>query len=210
MGSPDRPVTTRAGARPAPGRPAGQRSCQVAGTMRGMRPRSSCWVLGLLAVLACGRPESPQDAAFRTQSAPELNPSLVRELEIEHTGCFGPCPVYRVRINDSGQVEYEGKQFVRQVGRAGYSLHPSDVSPLFTWLRDHAKLYAASADHRHGVDAEEVTFRFHLKSGQTAVIEWMAGFVGDDLWALSNIADGIAFRALINDRENSREPKPAT
>ncbi len=175
-----------------------------------MRPRSSSWVLGLLAVLACGRTGSPQDAAPRTQSAPQLNASSVRELEIEHTGCFGPCPVYRVRINDSGQVEYEGRQFIRRVGRANYSLHPMDVSPLVTWLRDHAELYAASADHRQGVDAEEVTFRFHLKRGQTVVIEWMAGFIGDDLWALSNIADDIVFRELINDRENSGEPKPAT
>jgi hypothetical protein len=78
---------------------------------------------------------------------------------------------------------------------------------LFTWLRDHEALYASSADRRHGVDLEEVCFRFGLKNGQTVVIESRLAFNGDDLWALSTIADGIVLRAMTLTRILSMNPK---
>jgi hypothetical protein len=178
--------------------------------MRGLLLNRLACALALVGLLACGRPEPLPDVALQPQGAPGLNPSTVRELEVEHTGCFGPCSVYRVRITDSGQIEYEGKRFVRQIGRLNYSLYPATVAPLFTWLHEHAALYAASADRRHGVDLEELTIRFRLKTGQTVIIESNIGFVGDDLWALSNIVDGVVLRAMIHSKEESGEPKPAT
>ncbi len=155
----------------------------------------------------------PPDPPLRaTASAEELlNPSVVRQLEVEHTGCFGPCPIYRVQISDDGKYEYEGKKFVARIGRTTGSVYPADVSPLFVWLRDHSKLYATDTDRRSGNDFEEVTFRFGLKSGESVVIESSLGFGGDELWALSNIVDGMIARALIwNKKNGEHEPKPAT
>src|SRR5436190_23593718 len=40
------------------------------------------------------------------------------EITLERTACFGPCPVYAVRITGDGRVEYTGKQMVRVVGSA--------------------------------------------------------------------------------------------
>ena len=38
-------------------------------------------------------------------------------IKLERTACFGTCPVYAVSIDASGNVEYDGKKFVRVEGR---------------------------------------------------------------------------------------------
>jgi len=169
---------------------------------------------GLVATfISCGQLSTPPEPPFLTQDSAEglLNPSTVRELEVEHSATLGPRPSYRVRISEDGNYEYEGKEFVLQIGRKAGSTYPTEFSPLFFWLRDHPAQYAASGDRTHGADLEAVTFRFTLKSGKTVVVEYSLGFQGDDLWALSSIVDGLIARALIHDRRDGpHERKPAT
>jgi hypothetical protein len=176
--------------------------------------RGVTWLALAAALMGCGRPATPPDPPLpvRAESEDDLYPSVVRELEIDHTGCFGTCPVYRVRVTNTGEVEYEGKKFVHKVGRVTASLYPVDVAPLFEWLRHHPALYGASTNHRHGEDTEEITYRFHLKNGQSVVVESDVGFSSDDLWVLSHIVDGMIGRALMraNGEESPNEPKPAT
>jgi hypothetical protein len=164
--------------------------------------------------LACVRPVAPPDPKLPEQNAeaPSFNPSPVRELEIEHTGCFGPCPIYQVRVTDAGELQYEGKRFVRHVGTLTASMYPADVGPLFTWLRDHPTLYQLNAVHRNGEDGEQITYRFRLKSGETVVVESDVVFDGDEFWALSSIVDGMVSRALLRSRDwaTEHETRPAT
>jgi len=44
--------------------------------------------------------------------------------------CFGACPVYSVRVDASGRVEYEGKQYVAVLGRSSWEVPPSSVASL--------------------------------------------------------------------------------
>ena len=156
-------------------------------------------------LMACAKPATPPDPPLVAQGKPndDLYPSPVREIEIDHRGCFGSCPVYRVRITNAGEFEYEGKRFVRKAGLVTAAMYPADVTPLFAWLRDHPSLYSKSTTNRRGVDTENVIYRFLLKNGDSVVVETDLDFAGDDLWALSNIADGMAVRALMR----SKDPK---
>jgi hypothetical protein len=38
-------------------------------------------------------------------------------ISLQRTSCYGPCPVYTVKIDARGSVTYEGEKFVRVVGR---------------------------------------------------------------------------------------------
>ena len=179
-----------------------------------MSARASKSILIAVVALACGRPATPPDPPLpsQTAAAPEFNPSSVRALEIEHTGCFGSCPIYRVRVTDAGELEYEGKKFVRHVGRLTATTYPSTVGPLFTWLRNHPTLYERSVVIRNGEDGEQVRYRFQLKNGETVLVESDVVFDGDEYWALSMIVDGVVTRALMKDDGNvaQHENKPAT
>ena len=49
---------------------------------------------------------------------------------LEHTGCHGTCPVYRVEVFDDGRVAYRGGAFVKLVGDASGNLAPADLARL--------------------------------------------------------------------------------
>jgi uncharacterized protein DUF6438 len=163
-----------------------------------MTNRWASSVLLMSAVMSCGRSEVPPDPSnvLRRVCDDPSREFPVREIEIEHTGCGGPCPEYRVRVTSDGQVEYESKKSVREAGRWESKGYPSDVAPLFAWLCEHPALYAESGEHQRGDDTEELVYRFRLSDGGVVVVQSDIGFEHDDLWILSTLVDGVIGRAL--------------
>ena len=51
-------------------------------------------------------------------------------ITIERTACYGACPVYSLEITGDGTVTYQGRQFVRVVGRATAMISPEAVRQL--------------------------------------------------------------------------------
>lgn len=51
-------------------------------------------------------------------------------ITLERTTCFGTCPAYSLRITGDGRVEYEGREFVRVVGKAATTISPEAVRQL--------------------------------------------------------------------------------
>lgn len=51
-------------------------------------------------------------------------------ITLERTPCFGTCPAYTVRIMSDGRVEYEGRRFVRVVGKATATIPLESVQEL--------------------------------------------------------------------------------
>jgi hypothetical protein len=162
-------------------------------------------VLIVAAFSACAQPALPPDPpSLAKHSAEEsLNPSPVREIQVDHKGCFGPCPIYRFRLSDDGKWEWEGTKFVPHPGQRAGSIYSEQWSPLFIWLQSHPALYAASADRTSCCDQERVEFRFVLKSGKSVLVKYSLGFAGDDFWALSRIMDAIMERAMLREIKGS-------
>ena len=70
-------------------------------------------------------------------------------ISLERTPCFGRCPVYTVAVSPSGEVTYEGKAGVRQLGRASGKIPAEQVDALLGELEkagyfSMADRYAAS------------------------------------------------------------------
>jgi Domain of unknown function (DUF6438) len=51
-------------------------------------------------------------------------------ITLEPTACFGPCPVYTLRITGEGRVDYTGTQAVRVAGSAAATISPAAVRCL--------------------------------------------------------------------------------
>ena len=79
-------------------------------------------IVGLLVVLAVG-----PAAAQASQQADVPSDTLI---SLQRTSCFGPCPVYTVKIDARGRVTYEGEKFVRVVGRQIARIDTSVVAKL--------------------------------------------------------------------------------
>jgi hypothetical protein len=51
-------------------------------------------------------------------------------ITIERTACYGACPVYSLEITGDGTVTYQGRQFVRVIGKATATIPPEAVQQL--------------------------------------------------------------------------------
>ena len=72
-------------------------------------------------------------------------------LTLERTVCYGWCPSYKITVSGDGRVTYEGRKFVKEVGRREKLLDRHSLQRLadevqrlsYFRLRDH---YASSED----------------------------------------------------------------
>lgn len=89
-------------------------------------------ILGLaLGLAAC----APRNAASPADRQPgEAVASARPAVRLERTPCFGSCPVYTISVSPSGQVTFEGKAHVRQLGTATGQIPQQRVEALLVEL----------------------------------------------------------------------------
>jgi hypothetical protein len=89
-------------------------------------------VLSAAAVLllaACARREVvPPPAETPSQTVTGSGPAIT----LERTACFGSCPVYTISVTSSGDVKYEGKAHVHQMGPASGRIPKDQVAALLS------------------------------------------------------------------------------
>ncbi len=91
-----------------------------------MKSRAQCTfrfpVLAVLVLVACnGRHEVPGDTV-----APARDATIV-EITLERTACLGGCPIYRLEMDGTGLVRYEGIAFVEHIGVDSAHVAPEHV-----------------------------------------------------------------------------------
>src|SRR5437868_132097 len=100
------------------------------GSMR----RGECW-MALAIAAACHRNGADQardrtDAnavAPTTASAANANDVMAW---MEHGGCLGSCPSYRIEVRDDGAVGYDGRSSVKVQGHASRALSSAELEKL--------------------------------------------------------------------------------
>jgi hypothetical protein len=85
-------------------------------------------LVGILGCLAC----APRSARSPADSAAQISVGPV--VTLERTPCFGSCPVYTVSVSPSGEVAYEGRARVRQLGKATAQIPSQRVDSLLDEL----------------------------------------------------------------------------
>jgi ankyrin repeat protein len=84
------------------------------------------WIaLSLLALLAL-----PGPAAVEAQGGRSPHGAAPIRIELDRSACFGSCPDYRLIIEGSGLVTYEGRGSVLVPGRLQWRIDPVQVSAL--------------------------------------------------------------------------------
>jgi hypothetical protein len=86
---------------------------------RGFRPAVA--ILGAFAAIAAAACTAKDTAADAPRSV---------SITMERTPCFGRCPVYRLDLDGTGKVVYEGRGFVKDRGRQEATVPAADVQAL--------------------------------------------------------------------------------
>jgi Domain of unknown function (DUF6438) len=83
------------------------------------RRRGSLLIAGVCVVVA-----ALAAAIARSGAAP------ARIVSLSRTVCFGMCPVYEVTLYEDGTLEYEGKEYVRVVGRKTTTINRATIAKV--------------------------------------------------------------------------------
>jgi len=83
------------------------------------------------------------DVDFKIVPAPLSSPTFPEAMNpggvvatMERQGCYGKCPVYRLKIHGDGLVEYEGYAYVHSKGRRRGRISSADVDQLLEGFRN--------------------------------------------------------------------------
>jgi hypothetical protein len=88
---------------------------------------------------------------------------------LERTGCFGPCPIYRVDVLGDGTVVYEGTRFVRHKGRREAKLEKERLLELDRTFDEAGFLALPPEDKRAVPDAATVVLAYATDAGARTV-----------------------------------------
>lgn len=89
------------------------------------------------------------------QSAPQAVPDDF-VIKLERTSCYGACPVYSVSVDAKGWVTYEGKKFVRVVGRQTDQIPVNRVAELVATV-DRIRFFELDNQYRFIRNADGTT-----------------------------------------------------
>ena len=85
--------------------------------------RSTVGVIAARLALAIG-------VAGCTGKGADAGPPRTVSITMERTPCYGSCPVYRIDLDGSGKVSYEGRGFVKERGRREVTVPAAEVQAL--------------------------------------------------------------------------------
>ncbi|MDB6147540.1 MAG: hypothetical protein JWO45_1204 [Spartobacteria bacterium] len=59
----------------------------------------------------------------------------ISEITLERTACYGTCPVYKVTLQSDGTVTYDGKEFVKEVGKRSGKISKEQFQQLVAQIQ---------------------------------------------------------------------------
>ena len=67
--------------------------------------------------------------------------------ELIKGGCYGTCPIFRIRVDENRQIKYEGKRFVDAIGTYNWIMNEKDFNTLKALIDKKVK-----ADYTHNME----------------------------------------------------------
>jgi hypothetical protein len=145
------------------------------------------WI-GLIAVLLVS---TGLAWAFAKQPNAEAQ-SAITEVGVEHTGCYGPCPVYKLTIRSNGTATFVGFSNVSKIGT--YTAYVGSFNRLVQAIK-HRGFQRFQPDYTSGVTdlPHAVTTVVQGDHRKTVVTD----IVGEPqaLWEIQTLIDGAVAEA---------------
>lgn len=92
-------------------------------------------------------------------------------VKFEATGCFGTCPIFKMRISGGGSARYDAKMFNQLEGRFEATIKKAQLDSL-TKLIEKAEIFKLKDKYAEEItDQPTYTLYVKLKNGQCKTIE---------------------------------------
>jgi hypothetical protein len=94
---------------------------------------AAAWLGAAWLQAACARPV-PSSSELETRRSTTPIAPAADTISLERGPCFGTCPVYKVTVDRSGAVRFEGRRFVADTGVSTGAAPAASVDSLFAEL----------------------------------------------------------------------------
>ncbi|PWR22467.1 hypothetical protein DKG74_11330 [Zavarzinia aquatilis] len=129
-------------------------------------------VTGPLTIPIFPRTRPPAERPFPRASAAET------EISIQHTACYGTCPIYTVTIGGDGRVSYDGGFNVAFAGRVEERVDPAAVAALIEQFRA-AQFFGLEDEYAAEVtDLPSTVLRLRLGKAEKKVVDYAGLYDG--------------------------------
>ncbi len=118
----------------------------------------------------------------------------ITKIEMTRTPCYGTCPWYSIVIDDQGEINYDGKKFVKNEGPYSGTLNEDDVQEIFDYAAE-MRVDTLSERYDMGVmDLPGLRFVFTDKKGVESNVLVLSGGP-QELQSLAGKIDALLDRA---------------
>lgn len=98
-----------------------------------------------------------------------LSLAAVPVITLERTVCYGTCPAYKLEIFEDGKVLYEGKEFVKQKGKAEGRITKAELQKL---VNEFERIKYASLDDKYVDDPKNCPEQWTDNPTATTSLNW--------------------------------------
>lgn len=116
----------------------------------------------------------------------------ITEITVEHTGCYGPCPIYKVIVHQDGTATFIGQQYVERIGTYKASYVPFKRLAQAMQDRGFAGLHD---DYSTGTTDQETVITTVLQGGRRKTVENYGDAGPQNLWEIQTLIDGAVAQA---------------
>lgn len=123
---------------------------------------------------------------------PKSKPTPITDVSIEHTACFGTCPVYKIILHQDNTATFIGQKYTDRIGT--YKANVGPFVRLSKSVQDHG-FFGLSEHYSSGVTDQAHVITTVSQGGRLKTVENEGNAGPQGLWELQAIIDGAAAQA---------------
>lgn len=124
--------------------------------------------------------------AFAWQQSAQAQ-NAISEVSVEHTGCYGTCPVYKVTLRRDGSATFIGSRYVEKIGTYKAQFGGFDHLTKALEQRDYWRFKSRYA---YPITDQSTTITTVVQSGRRKTVEDYADAGPQKLWEIETLIDG--------------------
>lgn len=114
-----------------------------------------------------------------------------KKITLERFGCYGTCPVYKIKLNIDGTVKYTGIKYVDKIGKYSGELFLLRYGKLCYMIDEYLEKYNEINYEAPWTDDETCIISLLMKNGTIIKITDYGRQGPIELWAIQKTIDGL-------------------
>jgi hypothetical protein len=121
------------------------------------------------------------------------SPNRITEVTVKHTGCYGPCPVYKISFKSNGEALYVGEEYVDKIGTFKGRIYEGSFLYLSRFIENEGFFAMKDWYPENCIVTDlEHTIVSVIRDGKRKSVDSMGGVGPIERWGIEEAIEGVA------------------